>query len=177
MGRNATVLIRFDDGGADITFLINNNTLSFQKTYKKSGDYKITGSVLAMNLTKTYKSINLPVLPSVIFKLKCNDIVQVGEVVNCSIIDVMANANLSILVDFGDGEQRVLYLANSDLTVQKVYATEGHYAIRAESVDKYLNKTTHNATIKIIGGNWLFLINTNILTVIVEGLKVNFFFY
>ena len=156
MGRNATVLITFDDGGGDLTFLINNNTFSFQKMYEKSGNYKITGSVLAMGLTKRSESINLPVLPSVVFKLICNDYVQVGEVVNCSIIDVMSNANVNMLVDFGDGEQRLLYLANSDLTVHKVYAAGGHYAIRAESVDKYFNKTSHNATIKVIGGKFFY---------------------
>ena len=147
MGRNATVSIYFDDGSAGITLEMNNNTLSFEKVYSKSGYYNITGNVMNENSTS-----KVQILPSVIFKLKCSERVQVGEAVNCSIIAVMSYPNVSILVDFDDGEERIMVLEKGDIEMKKIFATEGVYSIKAFSIDKYLNKTAHNATVIVIGG-------------------------
>ena len=149
MGRNATIVISFDDGSASLKLLINNSTISFEKMYKRSGNYKTIVLLLVKSLSV---SSTVAILPSQIFKLKCDDYVQVGEVVNCSIIVVMSNANVNIFVDFGDGEQRLLYLANSDIALQKIYAQEANFTIIVQTIDKYFNKTMDNQTVQVKGG-------------------------
>lgn len=157
MGLNRTVLIRFYDGSPDLTLTMNNNTFVLAKMYQKTGVYKILAGFMINDTLSTSNTTYVTVLPSILFKLKCGSYAQVGDLLNCSIIDVFSYANLSIVVDFGDGEQRLFYLENSDIPFQKAYATEGFYTIRAESVDKYLNKTMLNVTVQVVGGNMIVL--------------------
>jgi hypothetical protein len=156
MGKNAKVAIDFDDGRDNVTITMNNNTLSLEKAFTKSGNYTILAGVLVNNQMITSSTAVVTMLPTVVFKLKCDAYVQVGDLLNCLIIDVTSNANVNILVDFGDGEERLLYLANSDIPLQKVYAEEANFTIIVESIDKYLNKTRDNQTVQVVGGIFKF---------------------
>ena len=154
MGRNATGLVEFDDGAPSLTFQMNNNTISFLKVYNKSGYYQIKATIVEKSISSTFMA---NIIASAIFDLKCDSTGNLGEYVSCIIIDIMSNANVGLLIDFGDGEQRMLYLVNDDIKVEKIFATEGNYTIKAQSIDKYLNKQSLNATIQITGGRHLII--------------------
>ena len=143
-----TVSVDYGDGTQNDSFLMNDNAITLNKSYAKSGVYtfrpKIVGHLVNL-------SFEINVQPLEIFRLQCDLVGQTGEYVNCLIIDVMSNANVGILIDFGDGEQRLLYLVNADIPVQKIYATSGSMVIVAKSIDKYLNNEIKNATVEITG--------------------------
>ena len=154
MGRNATGLVEFDNGAPSLTFQMNNNTISFLKNYNKSGYYQIKATIVEKSISNTFTA---NIIASAIFDLKCDSTGNLGGYVSCIIIDIMSNANVGVLIDFGDGEQRMLYLVNDDIKIEKIYATEGNFTIRAHSIDKYLNKQSLNATIQITGGRHLII--------------------
>lgn len=143
-----TVSIDYGDGTQNDSFIMNDNTILLNKSYAKSGVYKIRPKIVGhlVNL-----SFEIKIQPFEIFRLQCDLAGQTGEYVNCLIIDVMSNANVGILIDFGDGEQRLLYLVNADIPMQKIYATSGSMVIVAKSIDKYLNYEIKNATVEITG--------------------------
>ena len=145
-----TVLVDYGDQTQDDSFLMNDNTILLNKSYAKSGVYKIRTWIVGNLLNLKYK-YQIDIQPFEIFRLQCDLAGQTGEYVNCLIIDVMSNANVGILIDFGDGEQRLLYLVNADIPMQKIYATSGSMVIVAKSIDKYLNYEIKNATVEITG--------------------------
>ena len=143
-----TVLVDYGDGTQNDSFLMSNNTITLNKSYAKSGVYTIWITIVNHFMNLKYQ---IDIQPFEIFRLQCDLVGHTGEYVNCLIIDVMSNANVGILIDFGDGEQRLLYLVNADIPMQKIYATSGSMVIVAKSIDKYLNYEIKNATVEITG--------------------------
>ena len=148
MGRTVELFIQADDSPEIYPFIVNNKTFSIYKNYSKSGRYSINGSIPSFNFTNS-RSFN--VYANTIFNLECPSSVFTGETFTCVITQVLTDYKANIVVDFGDGENRLLTFDNKNLEVNKKFTSKGAYLISIETVDKYMLKFKKNTTVLVTG--------------------------
>ena len=150
VGRIVNVSIDFGDSKGQISWETGDSSINLYRNYTKSGMFNIIAAVNPENITS---SNLIAVNAHVIFELRCPISCQVGELIKCYIKDVLSNANVQVTVYFGDGEERLLYLGNDDIQIEKIFSFSGLFTVTAISIDTNLAKFTQTKSILVSGSN------------------------
>jgi hypothetical protein len=151
VGRIVNVSIDFGDSKSQISWESVDNSINLYRNYTKSGIFNVIATINPENITS---SNVIAVNAHVIFELRCPINCQVGELIKCYIIDVLSNANVQLTVYFGDGEERLLYLGNDDIEIEKIFSFSGLFSVSAISIDANLAKFTQTKSILVSGSNF-----------------------